>query len=89
METLTGEELQAFGLIEKHLKAQKTAHLESDGPWLAGGKYTVADIALYSYFENLMPLGIELSKHDHPELYNWAGRVSTRDAVVGGLKVAA
>jgi glutathione S-transferase len=55
----------ALGVMESHLKAHD---------WFAGGRYSIADIALYGYTHCANEGGFELS--DYPALSAWLARVA-------------
>ena len=55
----------ALGVIEQHL---------SKHDWIAGGRYSIADIALYGYTHCADEGGFELSKY--PAIKHWMTRLS-------------
>jgi glutathione S-transferase len=55
---------QALAVMEQHL---------AQAPWFAGGRYTVADIALYAYTHCAADGGFELGRY--PAVTAWLGRV--------------
>jgi glutathione S-transferase len=58
---------QALGVMETALGKQD---------WLAGGRFTIADIALYAYTHVADEGGFSLT--DYPQVRAWLGRVCTR-----------
>lgn len=65
------ETKRLFDVLESRLK---------DADWLAGDKYTLADIASYSWVRAAPPfLGIELDAW--PGIAKWAKRIEDRPAV--------
>jgi glutathione S-transferase len=55
----------ALGVMETHLKTQD---------WFAGGRYSIADIALYGYTHSAEDGGFDLSRY--PAVSAWLKRVS-------------
>ncbi len=58
---------QALAVMETHLSAQD---------WFAGGRYSIADIALYAYTHVADEAGIDLAPY--PALGRWLARVAAR-----------
>jgi len=58
---------QALAVMEQHL---------AKAPWFAGGRYTVADIALYAYTHCAADGGFELGRY--PALGAWLARVKAQ-----------
>ncbi|PMD42845.1 glutathione S-transferase GstA, partial [Hyaloscypha variabilis F] len=56
-----------------------------DGPWIVGDRYTIADIACFSWVNWAEWAGVSLS--DFPEVSKWADRINARQAVKSGLDV--
>lgn len=48
-------------------------------PFVAGGEYTIADIAAFPWLRNVELLGIDLSKRPHVKA--WVDKLNARDAV--------
>ncbi len=66
--------------------AQSCRHLEdwlADGPWLAGGDYTIADIAAFTVVHTLKTRSIALP--DLPRVERWYHAVLERPAVRRGI----
>jgi glutathione S-transferase len=59
--------LQALAVMEQHLAANE---------WLAAGRYTIADIALYAYTHTAPEGGFDLMPY--PGIQQWLDRVRTR-----------
>jgi GST-like protein len=59
-----------YDLYEQRLAAQ---------PYVAGGEYTIADIAAYPWLRNVDLLAIDLPKRPHVK--TWMERIAVRDAV--------
>jgi glutathione S-transferase len=62
----------ALGVLEQHLGRE---------PWLAGGRYSIADIALYAYTHVAHEGGFELARF--PAVRAWLERVRTQPGHVG------
>lgn len=58
----------------------------SKADWLAGDKYTIADIASYSW-ARAAPLVLDVPIDSWPGLAKWAKRIGERPAVQRALKV--
>ena len=58
---------KALGAMERHL---------SSNDFLVGGRYSIADIALYAYTHNADEAGIDLG--DFPHVAAWAERVAAQ-----------
>jgi glutathione S-transferase len=58
---------QALAVMERHL---------ADHPWFSGGRYGVADIALYAYTQDAGAVGFDLSAC--PSLSSWLARVAAQ-----------
>jgi GST-like protein len=71
------ETLRLFGVFEERLR---------DKPYLAGGEYTIADIASFPWIRSYPELGITLS--DFPAVADWVARIEARPAVQRGLAAA-
>jgi glutathione S-transferase len=56
---------RALGVMEKHLSKHK---------WFTGGRYTIADIALYAYTHIAHECDFDLA--DFPAIRGWLGRVA-------------
>jgi len=57
----------ALGVMEAHLKTND---------WFAGGRYSIADIALYGYTHVANEGGFDLE--DYPAVRRWLGRVASQ-----------
>lgn len=58
----------------------------TESPYLAGSKYTIADIACYPWIRSAtVSLAFDLS--EWPALKKWAGEIEKRDAVQKGEDV--
>ncbi len=67
MPWLAGRGNQALGVMEEHLRTS---------PYFAGGRYSVADIALYAYTHCAADGGFDLSRH--PGVRAWLERVQAQ-----------
>ena len=72
----TDETKRLFDVLESRL---------SKADWLVGDKYTVADIASFSWVRARKV--IELNLDDWPGIAKWAKRIEERPAVQGAVKV--
>ena len=69
----------ADGLKEKARDGMHWVDRLIDGQWLAGDRFTVADICLYCYIDQLCEVGQPIPD-DCPNLTKWFGRVGARPA---------
>lgn len=77
------ETKRLFDVLDRHL---------ADKDWVAGGEYTIADIAIWSWFG-----GLALGRHygadrflelaEYKNVMVWAKRIDARPAVIRGRKV--
>lgn len=74
----TNEAQRLYAVIDKRL---------DESPYLAGDKYTIADIATFPWLRSWEKQGVSLS--DFPALENWFNEIAARDAVKRGVKVLA
>lgn len=58
--------------------------LRAGGGWLVGGKYSVADINVYTWVSIYASLGIDMAPFPH--ILDWIARISARDGVKNGLQ---
>jgi GST-like protein len=77
------EAKRQLDVLDRHL---------ADKEWVAGGEYTIADIAIWSWYGGLVLgrsydaaefLGVEI----YPHVMAWAKRIDARPAVIRGRKV--
>jgi glutathione S-transferase len=54
--------------------------------WLAGDRFSLADIAFAPYLARLRHLGFDALFDRHPRATDWARRVAERPSVVGGVE---
>ena len=66
------------------LAEQAKSNVEG-GPWIAGDRMTIADIACFSWLRRLEALDIDASQWTHVK--NWLERIAARPAVQRGLSV--
>lgn len=64
-----------YGVYEQRLAAHA---------WLAGGAYSIADIATWPWLASHHELGIEMA--DYPHVADWLARIGARDAVRRGIE---
>jgi GST-like protein len=74
----TNEANRLYAVIDKRL---------DENPYLAGDKYTIADMATFPWLRSWEKQGVTLS--DFPALENWFNEIAARDAVKRGVKVLA
>jgi glutathione S-transferase len=55
-----------------------------EGPWLAGERFTVADICLYCYIDQLLEVGQPIPD-DCSRLEQWFARVGERPAAEASI----
>lgn len=73
----TDETKRLFSVLESRLK---------DSPYLAGSKYTIADIANFSWVR-AAPITIEIDLSEFPSLNKWVDNIEQRAAVQKGVDV--
>lgn len=71
-----GETERLYGILDARLK---------DNEYLVGNKYSIADIANWSWVNVAYFAGVDLAQF--PNLYNWWERISARPAVKKGLAI--
>lgn len=71
------ETKRLYSVLESRLK---------ESPYLAGDKYTIADIASYSWLRNA-PISLEIDLSPWPAVKKWAGEIEKREAVKRGADV--
>lgn len=71
-----GETERLYGVLDIRLKGRK---------YLVGEKYSIADIAVFSWVNVAYLAGIDLA--DFPNLHKWWERINKRPAVQRGLKI--
>ena len=74
----TNEAKRLYGVLDKQLTGQK---------WIAGGEYSIADMAIYPWLRSWQNQGIDWA--DHPHLKVWFDRISERPAVQKAVQVLA
>jgi GSH-dependent disulfide-bond oxidoreductase len=74
----TNEAKRIYGVIDKQLSTQK---------FIAGGQYSIADIAIFPWLRNWANQGIVLD--DYPHLKAWFHKIAERPAVQRGVQVLA
>lgn len=74
----TNEAKRLYGVLNKQLTGQK---------WIAGGEYSIADMAIYPWLRSWQNQGIDWA--DHPHLKVWFDRISERPAVQKAVQVLA
>jgi glutathione S-transferase len=57
----------------------------SEGPWLVGAKYTIADLACFSWVNWAEWAGVDLL--EFPKLKEWTDKINERAAVKKGVNV--
>lgn len=82
---------RSYRLLDKKLAQERASYgaaevEKSGGPWLAGNKYSYADMAIYPYYAKASQYVWAKAKLDQfKELTAWAERVGARDAVKKGM----
>ena len=74
----TNEAKRIYGVIDKQLANHK---------FIAGNRYTIADMAIFPWLRNWANQGITLT--DYPHLKAWFDKLAERPAVVRGVSVLA
>lgn len=57
----------------------------ADGPWLAGGDFSLADIGYAPYLARLRHLGLDELFNRHPRVSDWSERIAKRPSVIEGV----
>jgi GSH-dependent disulfide-bond oxidoreductase len=78
IERYTNEAKRLYGVIDRQLART---------PWLAGDRYSIADIATFPWLRNWQNQGIVLG--DYPHLAQWFHGIARRPAVQRGVQVLA
>lgn len=73
------ESERLYGVLEEGL--------QKGGGWLAGGKYSIADINVFPWVRSYAWAGIDISKY--PNVGKWLKEIEKRPAVQKGLTVPA
>ncbi|UPG71642.1 glutathione S-transferase N-terminal domain-containing protein [Roseomonas gilardii subsp. gilardii] len=76
VERYGNEVRRLHGVLEKRL---------AEAEWLAGGEYSIADIATFPWIRNPDRRGIDLS--DYPSVRRWHDAIAARPAVQRGVAV--
>ena len=74
----TNEAKRLYGVLDKQLKGQD---------WIAGGEYSIADMAIFPWLRSWQNQGIEWA--DYPRLKTWFDRIAERPAVQKAVLVLA
>lgn len=74
--------LQRYGREVRRLYGVYDQHLAAHD-WLAGGAYSIADIATWPWLASHRELGIDMA--DYPHVAQWLARIGARDAVRRGV----
>ena len=78
IERYTNETRRIYGVLDKRLHGRD---------WVAGGEYTIADIAVFPWLRSWQNQGIDWS--EFPRLKSWFDRIAARPAVQRGVEVLA
>jgi glutathione S-transferase len=76
------ETRRLYGILDTRLEAQESG---GQGQWLVGGKYSIADLACFSWVNWAEWAGVETAKF--PALQSWLETIQQRPAVVKGVDV--
>ncbi|GAB7347563.1 hypothetical protein MBLNU459_g4452t2 [Dothideomycetes sp. NU459] len=76
------ETKRLYGVLNDRLKVQKAARL---GLWLVGGKYTIADLACFSWVNWAEWAGVDTQPY--PEIVEWMEAINARPATVKGCNI--
>jgi GST-like protein len=68
--------LRVCDVIEDRLSSQ---------PWLAGGEYSIADVATFPWLRNIKPLFGEETAANYPRIAAWVDRIAARPAVARAI----
>lgn len=74
----TNEAKRLYGVLDKQLKGQD---------WIAGGEYSIADMAIFPWLRSWQNQGIDWS--EYPRLKAWFDRIAERPAVQKAVLVLA
>ncbi len=67
--------LEALAAIDEHLRSR---------PFLAAGRYTIADIAVYAYAH--LAGDVDVDPRSYPAFHDWLGRVASQPGFVDDLE---
>ena len=76
------ETKRLYQVLEDRLTAQEA---KGQGLWLVGGKYTIADLACFSWVNWAEWAGVETARF--PKLHSWLNKINERPAVQKGVNV--
>ena len=76
VERYTSESTRLYGVLDRHLAGRD---------WIAGGKYSIADIATFPWMCRYRRQGQNID--DFPNIKAWLARVAARPAVKRGMDV--
>ncbi|KAI9685872.1 MAG: hypothetical protein M1822_004150 [Bathelium mastoideum] len=76
------ETKRLYEVLEDRLKAQEA---KGQGLWLVGGKFTIADLASFSWVNWAEWAGVELDKF--PKLQTWLDNINERPTIQKGVNV--
>ena len=76
MERYSNEANRLYGVLDRRL---------ADNEWLAGGEYSIADIACFPWTRSPERQGVDIG--DHPHAARWREAMIGREAVQRGMKV--
>ncbi len=71
-------EVRAAILVHEKLLKNMEKELATNGPWLVGNMYTLADIGLTPYIYRLMEMGLTGMWSQRPHVADWLKRVMAR-----------
>jgi len=72
----TSEGRRLYGVLDRRLGSNE---------WLAGGEYSIADMAVFPWLRNWKNQGVEMD--DFPNVKTWFERIAARPAVQRGVEV--
>jgi GSH-dependent disulfide-bond oxidoreductase len=78
MKRYSNEANRLYGVLDRQLRQSE---------WIAGGEYTIADIATFPWLRMPERQGVNID--DYPEVKRWRDRIAERPAVQRGVAVLA
>jgi len=81
------ETRRLYRVLETRLHEQAGLHRTPNAAYLVGGKFTIADLACFSWVNWAEWAGIRLTADEFPHLTRWVEDITARPAVGRGLDV--
>ena len=82
------ETRRLYRVLETRLQEQADQHRSAKAAYLVGGKFTIADLACFSWVNWAEWAGIRVTADEFPQLTRWMDEITARPAVGRGLDVS-